>query len=158
MHLRLPAKFLRLNPRQMVRHEDPVHIAIKNYLEWSLPDEWIVHHSKNEGMSKAENGRAKAKGMKRGYPDLIIHGVKDVGLLVPRVVPFSWLIEVKPDDPKYQPSPDQRKLHAKFRYLGFPVAVARSIEEARELVIEWEIPSTDYLVVRARERASQEQD
>lgn len=141
--------------RQHTRREDPHHIACKNYLEATLPDDWIVHHSRNGGLSKAENGRAKEMGTKVGYHDLIIHGTKDVGTLTPIVVPWSWLIEIKiPDDPKSQLSTEQRKLHAKFKALGFDQAVARSIDDVRDLVLSWGLPSNDHLVVAARERGS----
>lgn len=154
MHLRLPASFQKTRSRPARRVEDPINIGIKNYLEINLPDEWIVHHSRNESSSESEGCAAKKKGMKRGYPDLIIHGWKDVGTLTPLIVPWSWLVEVKA--PGRYPDSDQRRMHAKFKELGFPVAVARSIDDMRDLVLEWGLPSRDYLVVRAREKALQE--
>lgn len=129
-----------------VRREEPVHISIKNYLEATLPRGWLVHHSRNGGLSKGENGRARALGCKRGYPDLIIHGTKDIGFPMPCVVPWSWLIEVKDEDGVVEPH--QRDLHELLRALGFEVGVARSIDDARALVRDWGLPSNDLTLTR----------
>lgn len=139
--------------KKAVRREDPVHISIKNYLRITLPSDWLVHHSRNGGLSKAENGRAKALGALPGFPDLLIMGQMDHGALLPLVLPWFGLVEVKTDDGEL--SSDQRKLHKRLRALGIQVGVARSIEDTRQLVIDWNLPSNDHLVIRAREKASQ---
>lgn len=145
----MSARLLSLRPKlrrsaRPVRREDPVHISIKNYLEATLPDGWVVHHSRNGGLSKGENGRAKALGCKKGYPDLVIHGEMDIGFVKPCIVPITGFIEVKDDDSVV--SSKQRELHAKFRKLGFPVAVCRSIDDAREFVRQQGWPSRDHLL------------
>lgn len=127
-----------------VRREDPVHISIKNYLEATLPSDWLVHHSRNGGKLKGENGRAKGLGTKKGYPDLVIHGQMDIGFGKPCIVAVTGFIEVKPDD-EY-PDKDQRQMHARLRKLGNPVAVCRSIDDAREFVRKQGWPSRDHLL------------
>lgn len=149
----LPQTLLKPRKRRLVRREDPVHISIKNYLEWSLPGDWLVHHSRNGGMSKGENGRAKGLGTKKGFPDLLILGNQDVGTLTTNVIATGWLIEVKAEDGSLDS--DQRKMHKRLRALGWKVGVARSIEDARSLVIEWGLPSIDHQVVQKREKPPQ---
>lgn len=152
---RLPAKLLKARKakRPYVRREDPIHISIKNYLEITLPDEFLIHHSRNGGLSKGENGRAKGLGAKKGFPDLLILGSWDFGTLTPLILPTGWFIEVKVEGK--EPDSTQRKLHKHLRALGFKVGIARSIEDARQLVIDWGLPSTDHLVRRAREKGLQ---
>lgn len=152
MHARLPAALKLPRQRKLVRYEDPIHRSILNYLESTLPDEFVVHHSRNGGRSKGENGRAKGLGTKKGFPDLLILGSDDFGGLVRLDVPTGWLMEVKV--PGKGPDSDQRKLHKKLKALGFKVGVVRSIDDARQLVIEWGLPSTDFLVRQARNKGS----
>lgn len=145
----MSARVLSLRPKlprtkRPVRREDPVHISIKNYLEATLPGDWLVHHARNGGMSRGENGRAKGLGTKKGYPDLVIHGQMDIGFEKPCHVAVTGFIEVKPEG-EY-PDTDQRKMHARLGALGFPVAVCRSIDDAREFVRKQGWPTRDHLL------------
>lgn len=124
------------------RLEDPIHIAIKNYLEATLPHGWIVHHVRNEGMSKAENGRAKALGAKKGWPDLEIMGQHEDGR------PGVWFIEVKA--PGNYATQEQRELHDRLEDLGFKVGIARSIDDAQRLVLAWDLPTLDISIQQER--------
>lgn len=135
-----PKKKRRAKPQ---RKEEPIHIAIKNYLESILPSHFIVHHSRNGGMSKAENGRSKAMGTKAGWLDLVVVGEKDVGPLMPLVVPSMWFFEVKDEDGVL--SDKQREFIKKLDRLGIPHCVVRSIDEARVWVQKFGLPSREVL-------------
>lgn len=135
-----PKKKRRASPQ---RREQPIHVAVKNYLESVLPQEFIVHHSRNGGMSKAENGRAKAMGTKKGWLDLVVVGPKDFGVLTPCIAPTMWFFEVKDDDGVL--SEDQRKFIKKLDALRIPHCVVRSIDEARVWVQKFGLPSREVL-------------
>lgn len=155
MHLRLPAGHKVHAKRPRARREDPVHISILNYLRATLPKDWVIHHSPNGGKAKSHRIQAWKLGTVSGFPDLLILGNRDVGDLTPRIVPMGWLMEVKTKNNYSDLSSDQRKTHKALKALGWEVGTVRSIEDARALVIEWGLPSTDYLVLRERERAGQ---
>lgn len=136
----VPKRKRRARPQ---RREEPIHIAVKNYLEAVLPDEFIVHHSRNGGMSKAENGRAKAMGTKKGWLDLVVVGEKDMGPLLCSMVPAMWFFEVKDEDGVL--SDDQRKFIKKLDRLKIPHCVVRSIDEARAAVVRFGLPSREVI-------------
>lgn len=129
------------------RQEEKDQTAYVQYLEAVLPKGWIVHHSRNGGRSKGENGRAKAMGAKAGFPDLMILGQRIIvpprGLLADMLVPAVYLIEVKTQAKGSALSSDQRKLHNALQALGFPVGVIRSLDELRALLNEWNIPTRE---------------
>jgi len=120
--------------KKPTRREDPLHVSIRKHLETVLPLSWVVHHSRNGGKSKAENGRAKAMGTKAGWPDLEVAGNLDGH-------PFLLLLEVKTDDGYVEPH--QRKMHDKLRALGFSVHVVRSIEDTRQVLQALAIPTRE---------------
>lgn len=117
--------------------------SIVPYLELALPRDWLIHHSRNGGMSKGENGKAKAMGAKAGFPDLIIMGTRKVRLEggLETVVPWVYLIEVKTEDKSSQLSSEQRKIHRHLGDLGFSVGVARNIDDVAALLAEWQVPT-----------------
>lgn len=113
----------------MGNREDPVHRSIVNWLRLVLPDGCIVHHSANEGVrggnrGKFDGARRKAMGQVAGWPDITI--LTYVGV---------FFIEVKPEGGYL--SKTQKELHEVIRALGLKVAVARSIDDARECLTEW---------------------
>jgi hypothetical protein len=134
--------------RARVDREGPVHIAILDYLRASLPHGWLVKHTPNKPRSLQQGRREKRMGAVAGWPDLDIIGPADFP-------PSLWFMEVKP--PKEvgvktaQPSEDQLNCHDKLQDLGHPVAVVRSVEDARKAVSDWRLPSNDSLIVRRGE-------
>jgi len=110
--------------------EQPAQKAIVEYLERVLPHA-IVHHVRNQGSKSGHLGmlegvRMKELGLKAGFPDLVVVNWANVGV---------FFIEVKP--PKGgSTSPAQKALHAKFEALGYPICVARSIDDVRDYMIK----------------------
>lgn len=77
----------------------------------------LVHHARNGGASKSENGRAKAMGVVAGWPDLEVP--------TPDGVVF---IELKTRTGRV--SPKQAAVHEGLRGLGYTVHVCRSVDGA----------------------------
>jgi len=101
----------------------------------ALPAGCIVHHSANEGVRGGKRGmidgaRRKAMGQVAGWPDITI--------LAPS---GAFFIEVKAEGGRLSPS--QKELHDRMRALGFEVGVARSIDDAREMLDEWGVCHSD---------------
>lgn len=132
--------------RKQIRREEPIHIAIVNYLESVLPPHFIVHHSRNGGLSKAENGRAKAMGTKAGWLDIVILGEAIVysSLTEDITGPAIWFLEVK--DEKGVLEESQKKFIPKIERLGIPYRVVRSIDDARQAIIDWRLPNRDLAI------------
>jgi hypothetical protein len=113
-----------------IDREGPIHKAILEYLRRALPGA-MIHHSANEldigGDRRAKaiaQGKAKAKGMMPGFPDLII-------LWCGRFL----AIEVKADG--NYPDPQQRDVGALIEKNGGTWAWARSVTEAEKIVKAW---------------------
>ena len=117
------------------RLEDPIHIAIYDYLSWSLPSGWLVQHTANKPRSITQGAREKRMGAIRGWPDLQILGPRRPS------DPSGWFVEVKA--PGKSVPPYQRDLHDRMADAGAVVAVCRSIEDARAAVAMWRLPSLD---------------
>lgn len=112
--------------------ENPIQRAIIDYLRHVLPG-CLIHHSPNElGMSGQAAARqiAKAKhnGMLPGFPDLVV--AHDGGIM---------FLEVKAEG-NYL-TENQRDVHLTLASLGHRVAVVRSIDDVRELLGKWGIPT-----------------
>jgi hypothetical protein len=115
-----------------IDREGPIHRSIVEWLRVVLPSECIVHHCRNEinkrGSAIArELAEAKRKGAVTGFPDLLI-------------LPFAngvgaCFLEVKAEG-NYTDK-NQKEVHERLRALGYPVAVVRSIDDAREALIEF---------------------
>lgn len=121
--------------------EDPVQIAIKAYLEATLPSGWIVQHTANKPRSAQQGAREKRLGAKAGWPDLGIYGPDpDLPEAEPRIG-RTYFIEVKA--PRGATSAEQREMHDRLMDAGFRVGVARSVDEAAKLVARWGLPSRD---------------
>ena len=111
--------------------EAPIHAAIYQYITTVAP-QVICFHPANGGLrSKAEAAKLKWMGVTPGVPDLVI--LDEFGM--------SYLIEVKPPDGNL--SDDQRMFHAKCKRLQIPHAVARSINDARDLLKRWGIATRE---------------
>lgn len=120
-----------------VDREGPIQEAVVKYLETVMPDA-LVHHCRNEinkrGKGKGwvknaialELAKAKRRGVKAGFPDIIVLPYANVGAL---------FFEVKAEG-NYA-SANQKDIHAHLERLGYRVAVVRSIDDVRESLIEW---------------------
>lgn len=121
-------------PRQ--DHETPIHKAIFEFLQVALLPGSMIHHSPNEldvslpeEQKRAVLGRAKAKGMRPGWPDLECFAVQREG----RAVPI--MIEVKSDRGKL--SQAQKDVRDGFRAIGVLYCIARSVQDVEDF-LEWE--------------------
>ena len=112
--------------------ETPVQVAIVQYLELTQPA-WIVHHCKMEINKRGkaiqiEIAKAKRKGSKAGFPDLLVLPFAHIGPL---------FLEVKAEG-NYA-SPSQKDMHQQLKALGYRVAVVRSIDDVQDKLHEWGI-------------------
>ena len=112
--------------------ETPVQVAIVQYLELTQPA-WIVHHCKMEINKRGkaiqiEIAKAKRKGSKVGFPDLLVLPYAHIGPL---------FLEVKAEG-NYA-SPAQKDMHQQLTALGYRVAVVRSIDDVQDKLHEWGI-------------------
>lgn len=146
--------------------EDPIHIAIVDWLRVSLPHGWLVHHSANGGRrTKREADKFKAMGLLPGYPDIVIHGVMEApGPLsgcASSLAPWTGFLEVKAPEIRinYQTrggktrskiairagevSGVQSDMHDRLIDCGFQVEVVTSITEARAVCRKWRLPIRD---------------
>ena len=119
------------------------HLAIFRYLSYVLPPDWLVHHSPNQGhgRSKKQGGILKAMGVKAGFPDLICLG--DDGML-----PTGFFVEVK--SATGSRSEAQRKFGKWAEAHGWPVIVARNIDEVRAGLVKHAINHRDLGIVMPR--------
>jgi hypothetical protein len=124
------------------RVEDQVQKAILGYLRATLPPGAAanLHHARNEGALPSERIRSAALGTKAGWPDLEWFGRMEDG------THYSAMIEVKA--PGEEPESHQLDCQDDLMAAGVLVGVATSIDEARELIRSWGIPSNDSLIVR----------
>jgi len=139
---RRPAKAQHVRRR---RPEDALQAQVVKYLRYTLPPHWAVHHSPNEEASEVVRKIQAGKGVLPGFADVIILGEKDVGKLTPLWVPYSWLIELK--DKGRTQSEEQISFEDKCKRLGYPYGLATSLEEVRQLVIKWELPTRDVEII-----------
>ena len=121
----------------MIRHEDPIHIAIIDYLKATLPHGWVIQHTPNKPRSKIAGAQEKRMGALAGWPDIAVYG-KDP-IYTP--YPATFFLEVKA--PKGRVSDNQHIVHDRLMDLGFPVAVVRSVDDVRACAKTWGWPSKD---------------
>jgi hypothetical protein len=112
--------------------ETPVQVAIVQWLKQQFPA-WLVHHCKMEINKRGkaiqiEIAKAKRKGSKPGFPDLLVLPWAHLGPL---------FFEVKAEG-NYA-SPAQKDMHARLTELGYRVAVVRSIDDVQEYLGRWGI-------------------
>jgi len=97
--------------------EEPLHIAVADFLRAALPLDAVFHHSPNEGRhTKGYRARQLRKGMRPGWPDLeVLH---DGSML---------FFEAK--TPQGSLSVAQRRCHADIEAAGGFVTTVRSVDE-----------------------------
>lgn len=115
--------------------ERTIHLAILQFLRSTLYGGPIIHHSANEiGLSGRDVARhianAKHMGMVPGYPDLVCHTFHG-----------DLFFEVKAEGNSLTPA--QKAVHADLIRLNRKVAVVRSIDDVREKLAEWGIPTRE---------------
>jgi hypothetical protein len=111
--------------------EDALHKAILKYLRTVLPHGWLVMHVPNGGSrNPIEGAKMKALGVMAGWPDISIYG--------PGMCCF---MEVKTQRGRLSNS--QHAVIDRLADMGHPVAVVRSIDDARTMVKEWGLPTRD---------------
>lgn len=119
-----------------------------DYLQTVMPDA-LVHHCRNEINKRGkasgwvknsiamELAKAKRRGVKAGFPDIIVLPYANVG---------AFFFEVKAEG-NYA-SDNQKAIHAHMARLGYRVAVVRSIDDVRECLKEWHIGFVEKLPLR----------
>ena len=104
------------------RPEDALHIAVAQFLDLALPRDacWttVEHGGKR---TKAEAGKLKAKGLKRGWPDI-------------QIIYRGRLILFELKAPGGTRSPAQKLMHAQLSAAGALVYTATSIEEVESFL------------------------
>jgi hypothetical protein len=124
--------------------EEAIHRSIVAYLRAVLPHGWIVQHTANRPRSKIAGGIEKALGAIKGWPDIAIFGTVEREAVFVNAIydqPTSWFLEVKAA--RGRVLPEQRAVHDRLKDLGFEVAVVRSIDETRDIIRRWGLPSRE---------------
>ena len=121
-----------------IDREGPIQRSIVSHLRRVLPMA-IVHHCKNEinkrgGHIARELQQATLAGVVKGFPDILV---------LPYAVMGPMFFEVKA--PGNYPDSTQKALHETLRNLGYRVAVVRSIDDVRETLREWNVPTIEAL-------------
>lgn len=114
--------------------EEHIHEAIVKYLRWVLPSGWDVWHIPNNPRSKIAGARLKKLGMKAGAPDIMILGVMDEK-------PWVGFAEVKTKTGRL--TSEQVKVHDRLIDKCIPVAVLRSVDDARAYIEALGLPSRE---------------
>lgn len=115
--------------------EDDIQRAIVKYLRHVLPPGFIVQSTANKPRSAVAGAREKSMGAVAGWPDLAVYGQAE------DEKPTAWFIEVKA--PAGRLSDVQHEVHDRLKLAGFKIAIARSVDDVRDLVQAWGLPSRD---------------
>lgn len=123
----------------MLLKEYALHVQISNYLSWVLTEDSYFTTVENSNHTGGSVGRTnqikdKRKGVKAGFPDVLII-----------FKGLAYLIEIKV--PKKDATPIQRAEHEKIRRAGGRVEVAHSLEEIREFLNKYHIPTRESIYV-----------
>lgn len=119
--------------------EAQIHAAVVAYCHRAMRPGVVVHHSPNGAKrSRWEQAQVARAGMMAGWPDLtFIADGRAYGL------------ELKTDRGRLTPS--QAVAHDRLKEAGMKVAIARSVDEAVEVLRGWNLVREDArLVNRAR--------
>ena len=91
----------------------------------------LLHHARNGGMSKGENGRAKALGTVAGWPDLFLPYLRyNDECPVP-----GLFIEMKAKGGRV--SPAQKDVMTRLESAGYAVAVCYGFDDARAAILDY---------------------
>lgn len=128
-----------------VHREDEVQEAIIRYLRTCLPHGWLVQSTANKPRSRQQGAREKSLGAVAGWPDLAVYG-RLYSDDAPNGRPVVYFIECKA--PLGVVRPDQKAIHARLTDCGFPVRVARSLDDVRRACWDWDLPVSDASLAR----------
>jgi hypothetical protein len=105
--------------------EHQIQSAIISYLDRVLPSTIRAVGVSNNPRSAITGAKEKARGMRKGFPDILLTGA------------FHGLLEVKKEGSYLRP--EQREWRDFLASQQVPVAVVRSIEDVRETLSGWGI-------------------
>lgn len=105
--------------------EHDIQASIIRYLDTVLPPSIRAVGVSNNPRSKIAGGREKARGMRKGFPDLLLTGA------------FHGFLEVKREGSYLRP--EQKAWRDWCAEQQIPFAVVRSIEDVRETLEAWGI-------------------
>lgn len=103
--------------------EHSIQVAIVGYLDRVLPASIRVVAVSNNPRSRITGALEKARGMRKGFPDLLLTGA------------FHGLLEVKREGEYLRP--EQREWKDWLASQQVPIAVVRSIDDVRETLAAW---------------------
>jgi len=121
--------------------ERAIQRAVVAYLRQVLPRA-IVHHSVNEQALSGRDRRAASIAMHNAKLDGMLPGWPDIEVLTDERTLF---FEVKREGGKL--SPAQAGIHEQIRALGYSVAVVRSVDDVREALTEWAVPTAEVVKI-----------
>ena len=122
-----------------MNRERPIQRAVVSYLRYALPNA-IVHHSVNEQALSGRDRRGAAIAMRNAKLDGMLAGFPDVIVLPPSHMPVM-LFEVKSEGGRLRA--EQKAMNAALRKLGYLIAVVRSVDDVREALADWGIPTRE---------------
>ena len=103
-----------------------IHCQIVEWLNFSLPQNAIAHHSSNEGKHHvAFRAKQKKMGMQTGWPDLEIFAPDTSFYVGKKAAPF--ILEVK--SKKGRLSDSQKAIKERLEDLNFHYFIVRSVED-----------------------------
>lgn len=105
--------------------EHAIQVSIIQYLDTVLPKSIRAVGVSNNPRSKVAGAREKARGMRKGFPDILLTGA------------FHGLLEVK-DEGQYL-KPEQRAWRDWAAEQQVPYSVVRSVEDVAETLGAWGI-------------------
>lgn len=108
---------------QKTASEHDVHSSIAAWLDRNLPSTVRAVSVSNNPRSARTGAKEKARGMKKGFPDILLTGA------------FHGLLEVKKEGGKLQP--EQKEWRDWLASQQVPYAVVRSIDDVHETLAGW---------------------
>lgn len=112
----------------MRRIEQKFQTFVVKALRYACPDCFVFHVPNGGQRSRFEGAIFKGMGTVAGVPDLVVLWRGGAGFL-----------ELKAG--KGGLSESQRAVHARLAELGYPVAVARTMEEVEAALVSWGAPN-----------------
>ncbi len=109
--------------------EHAIQKAIVEFLDLVLPSSIRAVAVANNPRSRSAGGREKARGMRRGFPDLVLVGG------------FHALFEVKRRGSYLRP--EQRAWREWALAAGVPHATVRGVDDVREALADWGVPTRE---------------
>jgi len=109
--------------------EHEVQASIIAYLDSVLPTSIRAVGVSNNPRSAIAGAKEKARGMRKGFPDILLTGA------------FHGLLEVKKEGSYLKP--EQKEWRDWCAYNLVPFAVVRSIDDVRETLASWGIKTRE---------------